>query len=103
MSALVSRMEHSTIVEGQRLGRVHIMEGTFFREVYTHIHIHIHTHIHVHINFQQKHVPKHVRVRGWVVGCVVGWCGVVWCVDVLVSFSLVFSKLKLVRSKGFFR
>ena len=28
MSALVSRMEHSTIVEGQRLGTVHIMEGT---------------------------------------------------------------------------
>ena len=71
----------------------------FFREVYTHIHIHIHVHIH----FQKKHVPKHVRVRGWVVGCVVRWCGVVWCVDVLVSFSLVFSNLKLVISKGFFR
>ena len=27
MSALVSRMEHSTIVEGERLGTVHIMEG----------------------------------------------------------------------------
>ena len=31
MSALVSRMEHSTIVEGQRLGTVHIMEGTCSR------------------------------------------------------------------------
>ena len=28
MSACVSRMEHSTIVEGQRLGTVYIMEGT---------------------------------------------------------------------------
>ena len=28
MSALVSGMEHSTIVEGQMLGTVHIMEGT---------------------------------------------------------------------------
>ena len=90
MSALVSRIERSTIVEGQRLGTVHIMEGTFFREVLSHIHTHIHFHIHVHIHFpKKKHVPKHVRVRGWVVGCVVGWCGVVWCVDVLVSFSLV--------------
>ena len=31
MSALVSRMERSTIVVGQRLGTVHIMEGTCSR------------------------------------------------------------------------
>ena len=31
MSAFVSIMEHSTIVEGQRLGTVHIMEGTCSR------------------------------------------------------------------------
>ena len=31
MTALVSRMEHSTIVEGQRLGTVHIIEGTCSR------------------------------------------------------------------------
>ena len=29
MSALVSKMEHSTTVEGHRLRTVHIMEGTF--------------------------------------------------------------------------
>ena len=66
----------------------------------------IYTHIH---NYVHIHVQKQVRVRGcclcgWVVwlGGVV-WCGVVWCVDVVVSLSLVFSNLKLVRSKGFFR
>ena len=63
---------------------------------YTHIHIHIHIQIHLHI---------HVRVRAclclFVVWCgvmscdarrwVVGWvlCGVVWCVVVVVSLSLV--------------
>ena len=31
MSAFVSGMEHSTIVEGQRLGTVHIMEGACSR------------------------------------------------------------------------
>ena len=68
---------------------------------YTHIHklcTHTFTKIHLHI---------HVRVRGWVAGGVV-WCGVVWCgvvrgVVVEVSLSLVFSTLKLVRPKGFFR
>ena len=80
MSALVSRMEHSTIVEGQRLGTVHIMEGTFFREVYTHIHIHIHIHTRTH-TFQKKTFTKTcacARLGGWLCGRVV-WCGVVWC------------------------
>ena len=31
MSALVSRVEHETVVEGRRLGTVHIMEGTCSR------------------------------------------------------------------------
>ena len=59
MSTLLSRMELSTIVEGQTLGTVHIMEGTcsrlrfFFREKYDHRHVHIHIHIHnfLHIHF----------------------------------------------------
>ena len=64
------RREHSTIVEGQRLGR--------HRHVHTHIHIHVHFHVRV-------VVPSHVVCRallvGWlvVVWCGVVWCGVVWC------------------------
>ena len=106
MSAFVTGMEHSTIVEGQRPGTVHIMEGMcsrlgfFVRNIYIYIYIyiykyiqiHIHVHLHVHIHFQ-IHVPLHVRVRvclcffllcgavgggvGWsVVGCCVMWCDV---------------------------
>ena len=75
-------------MEGQRLGTVHIMEGTFFREIYIHIHIHIHIQIHVHIHVRvrvclcffllcvavSRRVP---RVVGWLGGWV--WCGVMWC------------------------
>ena len=94
------KRKHSTIVEGQRLGTVHIMEGTcsrlrFFVKKYEHRHVHIHIHIH-------NYVQKQVRVRGWVVGCVVG-CVVVRCVVVEVSLCLGILKLKSVRSKGFFR
>ena len=81
-------MELSTIVEGQMLGTVHIMEGTcsrlgFFREkyLYTNIQIHIHVHLHVHIQIQ-IHVHLHVRVRVCLCFFVV-WCRwwwrEVWC------------------------
>ena len=107
-------MELSTIVEGQTLGTVHIMEGTcsrlrfFFREKYEHRHVHIHIRIHnyVHIHSFIKNTCTKTsaitRLSGWLCGGVV-WCGVVRCVVVVVSLSLVFSNLKLVRSKGFFR
>ena len=86
--------EHSTIVEGQSLGIVHIMEGTFFRDVYLHIQMRTQKHVHVHIHIQihiQIHAHIHVRVRVCLcffllcgaVSCrvprVVGWFGVVWC------------------------
>ena len=38
------------------------------------------------------------RLSGWLCGWVV-WCGVVRCVVVVVSLSLVFSNLNLVRSR----
>ena len=96
--------ENSTIVEGQRLGTVHIMEGTcsglrFFREcIYIHIHIHVHVHMHVHIQIHVHiHVLIHVRVRvclcfffllcGAVGGVV--WSGVVWCVGAKVAEQVV--------------
>ena len=91
MSALATGMEHSTIVEGQRLGTVHIMEGIcsrlvfFVIYIYIYIYKYIQIHLHVHIHIQ-IHVPLHVRVRvclcfflllcGAVGG--VGW-GVMWC------------------------
>ena len=88
MSALLSRRTNSsTILEGQMLGTVHIMEGTcsrlgfFVRKIYI-FQIHIHVHLHVHIQIQ-IHVHLHVRVRVCVFFCcvvplVVEW-GVVLC------------------------
>ena len=96
MCTLLARRDHSTILEGQRLGTVHIIEVTcsrlrFFLEKYEHRHVHVHIHINNYVHtFIKIHVQKQVRVRGWLCGWVV-------------SLSLVFSNLKLVRSKGFFR
>ena len=74
---------------------------TVFLEKYEHrrVHIHIHNYVHIHL---QKYMYIYMCV--YAVGWLVVWCGVcVWCVVVVVSLSLVFSNLKLVRSKGFFR
>ena len=83
MSTLLSRMERSTIVEGQTLGTVHIMEGTcsrlrfFVRNMNTDMCIYTYTYTIMYTYISKINVQKQVRVRGWVVGCVVGWCGVV--------------------------
>ena len=104
MSAIVSRMEHSTIVEFQRLETEHIMKCTcsrlfFVRNMNTDIHIHIHIQIHLHVYIHARvHVHVRVRVCLCVFCCVVpchvacrallvGWLGVVsfgvvWCVVV---------------------
>ena len=91
MSALSSRLTNSsTILEGQMLGTVHIMEGTcsrlgfFVRNIHIYIFIQIHIHVHLHVHIQiQIHVHLHVRVRVSLFFCcvvplVVEW-GVVWC------------------------
>ena len=91
---LSRRTNSSTILEGQMLGTVHIMEGTcsrlgfFVRNIHIYIYIfiqiHIHVHLHVHIQIQ-IHVHSHVRVRVclcfFVVWCRWWWSGVcgVWC------------------------
>ena len=100
-------------MEGQRLGTVHIMEGTCSRQgffvrniyiyiyIYIYIKIHIHVHIHVHID-----VHIHVRVRVCLFFCVVpchvvcraslGWLGGwVWCG--VVDMSLSWWSLSLCR------
>ena len=87
------RREHSTIVEGQRLGIVHIMEGTFLRDIYiytykyTNIYKYMYKYMYI---YMCVYVCMYVCVfvfyvvwcrvmscaaRGWVVG----WLGVVWC------------------------
>ena len=68
---------------------------------YTHTHTQLCTHTFIHKNTCTK-TSAITRLSGWLCGGVV-WCGVVRCVVVVVSLSLVFSNLKLVRSKGFFR
>ena len=65
----------------------------------TNMYIYTHIHNYAHIHFQ-TYMYQNMCVYAVGVGFVVGWCGVVWCVDVLLSLSLVFSNLKLVRSKG---
>ena len=84
MSACVSVMEHSTIVEGQKAWNSTHHGRYVFREKYFYtIHIHIHVHLHVHIHIQ-IHVHIHLRERVClcffccVVPSVVRW-GVVWC------------------------
>ena len=83
MSAFVSRMEHSTIVEGQRAwnsthhGR-YVFQTALVREKYEHQHVHIHIHIHnhAHIHFQ-KYMYQNMCV--FAVGWMVVWLGgVVW-------------------------
>ena len=108
MSTLLSRMELSNIVEGQALGTVHIMEGTcsrlrfFVRNmntdmcIYTYTYTYTIMYTYIHKNTCTK-TSAITRLSGWLCG----W--VVLCVVVVVSLSLVFSNLKLVRSKGFFR
>ena len=81
MSALVSRMEHSTIVEGQRLGTVHIMEGTcsrpcFSREMSKMSDMDMYMCVYVCVFFFFCLVPCHVVCRA---SLLVGWLGVVWC------------------------
>ena len=112
MSTLLSKMERSTIVEGQTLGTVHIMEGTcsrlrfFMRNMNTDMCIYTYSYTIMYTYIYKKYMYIYICV--YAVGWLVGWsccCGVVWCgvVVVVVSLSLVFSHLKLVRSKGFFR
>ena len=107
MSTLLSRRTNSTILEGQMLGTVHIMEGTcsrlrfFVRNVntdmciYTYTYTIMYTYIH---RYTCTKTSAITRLSGWLCGWVV-WCGVVRCVVVVVSLSLVFSNLKLVRSR----
>ena len=101
---LLCRRERSTIVEGQMLGTVYIMEGTCSRLCFL---LRNMRHVHIHIQIQIRiHVYIHVRVRvclcffvAWchVMSCaarcwlLVGWLGgwvvvvvvvVVWCVVV---------------------
>ena len=61
-----------------------------------HVHIHIHNYVHIHL---QKYMYIYMCV--FAVGWLVVWCGVVWCVVVVVSLSLVFSNLKLVTEAVF--
>ena len=100
MSTLLSRRTNSTILEGQMLGTVHIMEGTcsrlrfFVRNmntdmcIYTYTYTIMYTYIHKYTFTKTSAIT---RLSGWLCGWVV-WCGVV-------SLSLVFSNLKLVRSR----
>ena len=74
MSTLLSRRENSTILESQRLGTVHIMEGTFFF-------VYIYTYIY---KYMYKNMCVYVCVFVFfVVWCRWWWsgvgCGVVWC------------------------
>ena len=96
MSTLLSRMELSTIVEGQRLGTVHIMEDRVpdyvyryrysytYTYTYTYTYIYMYTCIYVYVCvfvffFCCCVVPLVVGV-GWVgVEWGVPRCGVVWC------------------------
>ena len=66
--------------------------------IYTYTYTIMYTYIHKNTCTKTSAIT---RLSGWLCGGVV-WCGVVRCVVVVVSLSLVFSNLKLVRSKGFF-
>ena len=60
--------------------KVRVPETVFLWEIWTPTFTHTHTHTQLCTHtFMNIHVQKQVRLRGWVVGCVVGWCGVVWC------------------------
>ena len=103
MSALVSRMEHSTIVEGQRLNsqswKVHVPDFVLEKYEHRHVHIHIHIHNHVHIHLQ-KYMCQNMcvyAVGGW-------WCGVVWCCVVCCCRGVLvfgFLKLEIGKIQGF--
>ena len=90
MSAFASGMEHSTIVDGQKLGTVHIMEGTCSRlrffirnmstDMYMYTEMYMNTYRYMYMCvyvcvfvFFCCVVPCHVVCRrvvdGWVVGC----------------------------------
>ena len=74
MSALVSRLEHATIVEGERLGTVHIVEATcsrlrfFVRNMNTDM-----------CTYTYMYIYMCVYVCVFVFASLVGWLGVVWC------------------------
>ena len=93
MSTLLSRRTNSTILEGQMLGTVHIMEGTCSRDrffvrnmntdfyTYTYTYTIMYTYIH---EYTCSKTSAITRLSGWLCGWVV-WCGVVWC-GVLLSW-----------------
>ena len=109
MSTLLSRMELSTIVEGQTLGTVHFMEGTcsrlrfFVRNMNTDMCIYTYTYTIMYTYIQKNTCTKTsaiTRLGGWLCGWVV-WCGVgavCCCRGVLVLGIL---KLEIGKIQGF--
>ena len=59
---------------------------------------HTHTQFCTH-TFIKIHVHIEVRVRGWVVGCVVGWCGVAKCGGGVLVLGIL--KLEIGKIQGF--
>ena len=110
ISTLLSRMKLSTIVEGQTLGTIHIMEGTCSRlrffvrnmntdmSIYTYTYTILYTHIHKNTCTKTSAIT---RLSGWLCGWVV-WCVVVvvvcCCRGVLVLGIL---KLEIGKIQGF--
>ena len=80
---LLLARELSTIVEGQGLGTVHIMEGACstmcFLEKYEHQHVHFHIHIHIQIHVYFMYVYIHMCVYVCVFVFFVVWCRVMSC------------------------
>ena len=94
-------MELSTIVEGQTLGTVNIMEGTcsrlrfFVRNMNTDMCIYTYTYTIMYTYIHKNTCTKTSAITR-LSGLLCGWCGVVWCSAVCCCRGvLVFGILKL--------